>query len=146
MEYMELISLISRKDDPKWDRVHHAINNGMERLKRYDPACYESIMDEIGAVAYHICDEKAKEIVRSMRPYGEKWSMETIASFVSAKRSDFDCVSWYMVMNMCYNDYHDTAAMVGMSEDTEFYYSMSDNFINDVDGKKYKVAKYFLDA
>ena len=58
MEYMELISLISRKEEPKWDRVHHAINNGMERLKRYDPACYESIMDEIGAVAYHICDQK----------------------------------------------------------------------------------------
>lgn len=62
-----------------------------------------------------------------------------------AKGITEDCVSWYLVMNMAYNDYHDTAAMVGMSEDAEFYYSIANNFINDIDGKKYKVAKYFLD-
>lgn len=145
MEYMELINLIAEKKESDWDKVHYAIDEGMERLKKYDPSCYESVMNEIGAVAYHICDEKAREIVRSMRPYGEKWSQDVIRDFVRAKGITENCVSWYLVMNMAYNDYHDTAAMVGMSEDAEFYYSIANNFINDIDGKKYKVAKYFLD-
>lgn len=142
--YIELIEKIAKKECPDWERVHAVINDGMERLEQYDPRFYEEVMDNLCSIAYHISDDKAKEIVRSMRPYGEKWTMETIESFLRSKRNAFEIVSWYLVMNMMYNDYRSTASMVGMSEDTEFYYSMSKDFIEDEDAKKHKVEKYFL--
>lgn len=144
MDYIEVIEKIAKKDNPNWDKVHCVINDGMQRLRQYDPRFYDDVMDDLCDIAYYISDEKAKEIVRSMRPYGEKWSMDTIESFLRAKRSDYICVSWYLVMNMMYNDYHSTASMVGMSEDSEFYYSLAKDFIEDEDMHKYKIGKYFL--
>ena len=94
-------------------------------------------------MAYCISEDKAKEIVRAMRPYGEKWSCEAVKDLVRAKGKE-DSINWYLVMNMAYNDYHDTGAMVGLAEDAEFYYSIARNFIEDEDGKKFKVEKYFV--
>lgn len=33
--------------------------------------------------------------------------------------------------------------MVGRGEDPEFYFSLAKDFINDIDGKDFKVEKYF---
>ena len=52
-------------------------------------------------------------------------------------------VIWYLVMNMTYNDYRNTASLVDMSEDEEFYFSLSKDFIDDIDGKPFKVERYF---
>ena len=38
-----------------------------------------------------------------------------------------------------------TAVMVGMQNDDEFYFSLACDFINDPDAKPFKVEKYFLD-
>ncbi len=141
--YMSLIKLIAGKQNPDWECVHTAIGTAMERLKTLDPDCYTATMDKLGKMAYCISEDKAREIVRTMRPYGEKWSYEAVKDLVRAKGKE-DSVNWYLVMNMAYNDYHDTGAMVGLAEDTEFYYSIARDFIEDEDGKKFKVEKYFL--
>lgn len=47
-------------------------------------------------------------------------------------------------MNMYYNDSHDTAEMVGRGEDPEFYFSLAKDFINDIDGKDFKVENILL--
>lgn len=47
-------------------------------------------------------------------------------------------------MNMTYNDYYDVATNFGHQSDAEFYFELANAFINDIDGSKYKVEKYFL--
>ena len=144
MEYMGLINLIAKRNDPDWDFVHYAVDEAMEKLKAYDPSYYSCVMEKLGEVAYKIAPEKAKEIVREMRTYGEKWSFDAVKDFVRNKGISDKLCEWYMTMNMAYNDYHNTASMAGMAEDSEFYYSIARDFIQDEDGKKYKVAKYFM--
>lgn len=54
------------------------------------------------------------------------------------------CIEYYLVMNMSYNDYYDVATNFGHQGDAEFYFELANAFINDVDGDKYKVEKYFI--
>ena len=49
-----------------------------------------------------------------------------------------------MVMNMMYNDYNRTAKQYN-SDVPEFYFDLSFDFINDVDAKRHKVEKYFME-
>lgn len=142
--YMSLIKLIAEKQNPDWECVHTVIGEAVARLKALDPDCYATTMDKLGKMAYCISEDKAREIVRSMRPYGEKWTIDTVTDFARSKGILEGFTEWYLTMNMAYNDYHGTGAMVGLAEDTEFYYSLAREFITDEDGKKFKVEKYFL--
>ena len=44
---------------------------------------------------------------------------------------------------MDYMTLKEAAEMVGRGEDPEFYFSLAKDFINDIDGKDFKVEKYF---
>ena len=61
---------------------------------------------------------------------------------MSLKKREDKYVIWYLVMNMTYNDYRNTASLVDMSEDEEFYFSLSKDFIDDIDGKPFKAERY----
>lgn len=80
-----------------------------------------------------------------MRPFGEHWTYETVKSFVESKGIYKECVEYYLVMNMVYNDYYDVAVNFAHQDDTEFFYELTHAFINDPDDKKFKVEKYFMD-
>lgn len=80
-----------------------------------------------------------------MKPFGEHWTYEGVKDFIEAKGIYDKCVEYYLVMNMTYNDYYDVATNFGHQSDAEFYFELANAFINDIDGSKYKVEKYFLD-
>ena len=124
---------------------HKVMEDLMEKLEKQYPDLYKDTMEKLEALVYYIPVEKARKIVISMRPFGEHWTYETVKSFVESKGIYKECVEYYLVMNMVYNDYYDVAVNFAHQDDTEFFYESAHAFINDPDGKQFKVEKYFMD-
>lgn len=117
----------------------------MTKLERKAPELYEDTMEELEKLAYKIPRDEAEQIVRNMRPKGQYWTYTQVMDLVKSKGIDKCFVSWYLVMNMMYNDYCNTAKMYGLHNDVDFYFSLAKDFIEDPDAKPMKVEKYFLD-
>lgn len=143
MGYCELIKKAIEKghEEEAWA----ILDSTMEKLKRRDSALYEDIMDELECLAYKIPTEEAMQIVKAMRPKGQNWSMQQVKDLCREHGIDKDIVNWYLVLNMVYNDYCNTARAFGLQSDVEFYWCLAKDFIEDPDAKPFKVEKYFLD-
>ena len=141
-----LISKINKrsKDEKTMEDVTMILDDMFEKLKEVDKHLYEDTLLRLEDIAYHIDYDDAKLIVSKMEPYGEKWDFDTIKGFIGNKGIDNHCIEYYLTMNMAYNDYHSLAVMVNKEEDAEFYFELAKDFINDVDARPHKVAKYFL--
>ena len=106
---------------------------------------YKAIIED---KVYCITKEHAREIVRDMKPYGEVYSMDTVRTMLAANGIDYDekvCTRYYLTMNMYANDARQVAEENNMPVD-KFCFVMAKSFINDVDGGKHKVEKYFMDV
>ena len=89
------------------------------------------------AYNYQIDEELAEDIVKNMKPLGEYWNMETIASVIGNNHRVEDM---YVVMNSLVNDYQNVVSR----DDAETYVKMADAWIDDVDGKENKIWWYFV--
>lgn len=87
------------------------------------------------AYDYKLDSELSKEIVDSMKPLGEYWSKEQVASVTG----DMSC-DMYVVMNSLANDYN----MVIPLEDVNTYVKLAKAWLNDEDAKENKVWWYFV--
>lgn len=116
----------------------------LERIKSHHPQIYEETVQQLESIVYAIPREDAEVIVKRMEPRGQQWTYDAVKSYLSAKGIMKDYVNYYLVMNMVYNDFYNTAASFGMQKNTDFYYSLAKDFIEDVDAKPFKVEKYFL--
>lgn len=146
MKFVDLIHEIYEKKESyeNMEDVVEILNDLFHELKQHNIEMYDKYIDELKSILYHVSENEAHIIVKNMKPYGEKWDFETIKNFISSKGIDNHLTEYYLVMNMGYNDHHDLAKMVEKAEDAEFYFEFAKEFICDVDGKPYKVAKYFL--
>ena len=145
-KFAELIYKIDEESGGS-DETMHDLTNELDDIfvymsKKY-PDLYEKAIKKVERIAYRIDEPRAEDIVNSMKPYGEHWDYDTVKQFVMTKGVEDDFCDYYLVMNMYYNDSYDTAKMVGMQDDAEFYFSLARDFIEDKDAKPYKVAKYF---
>lgn len=138
-----MIDCISRKGR-NIDEVTAVLDDAMGIIKDRMPDLYHETIHQLAAIAYAITPEEARDKVRSMRPYGQKWDYDTVKAFLAAKGINNDVCKYYLCMNMAYNDYYKTAESVGKGEDPEFYFSIARDFINDADARDFKVEKYFL--
>ena len=145
MTYEEIIDRIADRE-LDWECVHEIVGEGLEMLKRENRTAFEGIMARLEDYAFSIDEEEATQIVRDMSPKGEHWTMEEVRNFVNSKGIYDKIIWWYMVMNMCYNDYWHTAEIFGHGDDVNFFYEMAKDFINDPDAKPHKVEYYFLMA
>lgn len=145
-EFKHLVTKISDKDSSKeqMEEVTCIINNLFEDLKNNHIDVYNKYILQLEDITYRISEEKAKEIVKAMRPYGEKWDFDKVKELVEYNGIENYFVEYYLVLNMAYNDYYDLAKSVDKENDTNFYFQLAKNFINDRDAKPHKVAKYFL--
>lgn len=91
------------------------------------------------AYDYKINEELAKEIVEDMKPLGEHWDMQTVRNAIGNDMHRLE--DMYVVMNSLANDYSQIISL----EDTEAYINMAHAWIDDVDAKKNKVWKYFVE-
>lgn len=142
MDYKEIIKML-RKKNIDWEKVEEVTCQAFEALKSSDPRTYANLMDWLETLAYSIDKEHAEEIVRNMRPKGQMWTCDQVKQFVESKGIKENYVDWYLVMNMCYNDYYSTAKIYGLQNDVEFYYNLAKDFIEDPDAEPHKVARYF---
>lgn len=132
----------------KTDDVHEvveAIAEALKALKSCNTSAYNHAVDSFKELAYSIPLEDAEQIVRHMEPKGQCWSYNQIKDFITSQGITENCVNWYLVMNMVYNDYYNTAKAYNLHNDTEFYFSLAKDFIFDQDAEPFKVEKYFSD-
>lgn len=142
-KYRELVSKAMEKGNA--EEAWEIADNMMEHLKKKHPEMFEELVEDLERLAYKIPAEEAEQIVRAMRPKGQNWSLQQVRDLLRSKGIEGNCVNWYLVMNMCYNDYYDTAKLFGLQSDEEFYFSLAKDFIDDPDAKPYKVERYFCD-
>lgn len=144
--FIELMDRIYEKDRSfeKMNETTAILETMFDELRQSHKELYEETMYKFEEIAYEIPLEKAEEIVKNMKPYGEKWSYDIIKEFLKTKGITENCVDYYITQNMAYNDYHELAKSVGKEEDPEFYFTLAKNFIYDEDAKPFKVARYFL--
>lgn len=111
-------------------------------LKEHNPEWYKKFHDEAEDVAYEIDAEEAKRIVAAMKPHGQHWSMGEVENYLKTRGINEKIKSFYLAMNMAYNDYSRTAKQHNLDV-PEFYFDIAFDFINDIDAGRHKVAKYF---
>lgn len=144
-EFKELIAKISKKDSsPKqMEELTEIMDELFTELDMAHPALYNKYMSRFEDIACRISEDKAREIVKNMKPYGEKWGYNTIKDFTTSHGINDNYVKYYLVMNMAYNDFYETAKYVEKENDEMFYFHIAHDFINDADAKPHKVEKYF---
>ena len=113
-------------------------------LKKHSPDEFKELINSLEGITYIITEEEAVKIVRHMEPKGQNWSPSQVKDFVKSQGIDSNFVNWYLVMNMVYNDYYNTAKLYGLQNDANFYFSLAKDFIFDPDAHPYKVEKYFM--
>lgn len=145
--YEEVMEHLYECNDRLEDMIEYKVvmKDLAHRLEKYYPDVYNDFVEKLEKVVYEISLEKATEIVHNMKPFGEHWTYDNVKNYVESKGIYRHYVNYYLVMNAMFNDYYDVATNFGHQTDTEFYYELTNAFINDVDGKKLKVEKYFSD-
>lgn len=123
------------------DLLGDVFNKAMEYLEEHDEEKYEDLEMCLyeGAYGKILTEEKAKEIITNMHPYGMNWTIEQTRDVQKQfSLTEIKDVDFWIVMNMAYNDYHDL-----FDEDVEMYAKYTKNFIKDDDAKDGKVYTYF---
>lgn len=126
------------------DEAWEVADIAMDRLEKADPEAYNEAMLSLEKLAYKINRDEAEQIVRNMRPKGQAWSYQQVVDAVKERGVTSDFCNWYLVMNMVYNDFMNTARAYGVQNDVDFFFSLAKDFIEDPDARPLKVEKYFL--
>ena len=140
-KHYDMYQTAQQKDDS--DLVCCAVAEMLDILERTNPKLYREMSERLEDVAYNIPYEEAERIVRNMAPKGQHWGYNDIEKLCNSKGITTDITIYYMVMNMVYNDYYNTAHKYGLQSDVEFFWSLASDFIMDADAPSHKVAKYF---
>lgn len=137
---MENLSKLNKKD------LENILTDIISDLETDCPEIAEKYICELEDYIYIISLEEAKEIVSHMKPYGEKFTYDFIVSFLAERDivEESECIDYYLVMNMIFNDYKTFFEKYSSFNQKDIYYDFSKMFIEDVDGPKYKVEKYFM--
>ena len=81
-EYIDKIVKNGKQED--MDCLSNILVDSLYKIKEYDYNDFKKYKNKIKGMAYNyqIDEELAKEIVEDMKPLGEYWSMETVASVI----------------------------------------------------------------
>lgn len=112
----------------------------LEDVKETKPVIYKKYKTKLKGMAYDykVDRELAQEIVQEMRPIGQYWTIEEIATAIG---NDMHSVEeMYVVMNSLVNDYKDILGV----ENPEIYIKMAHAWLDDVDAKEHKFWNYFV--
>lgn len=137
-----LLSKALEKATDKHELIEE-VSEALHSLKSCNSTEYKHITDYLKEIAYCIPEEEAIRIVKHMEPKGQCWSLNQVKDYVSSQGITDNYVNWYLVMNMCYNDYYNTAKAYSLQNDTNFYFNLAKDFIFDPDAEPFKVEKYF---
>lgn len=137
-KYIEKIVQIGKPEDMDYlsdilvDLLYEVKETNYDEFKKYKKKIKGMAYD------YKIDEELAHEIVEDMKPLGEYWNKETVASVIGNDNHRLE--DMYVVMNSLVNDYQS----VVNPEEVETYIKMAHAWLDDVDGKQNKVWWYFI--
>ena len=137
-EYIEKIVQIGKPEDMEClsdilvDLLYEVKETNYDEFKKYKKKIKGMAYD------YKIDEELAHEIVEDMKPLGEYWNKETVASVIGNDNHRLE--DMYVVMNSLVNDYQS----VVNPEEVETYIKMAHAWLDDIDGKQNKVWWYFI--
>ena len=137
----ELYESAQQKDDS--GMLCCAVSGMLDTLERNNPKMYMEFVEKLENIAYSIPNVESERIVKNMSPNGQHWGYNEIEKLCNSKGITERINEYYLVMNMAYNDYYNTAHKYGLQNDVEFYWSLACDFIDDPDATPHKVAKYF---
>lgn len=140
-DYVERIIDNSNIED--MHKLSKMLEETMERLKMYDEDFFKKKEMELYKMAYgsNLNKNMAEKIVSSMKPYGQKWSLEQTSQIQQEYGiNDIRDIDFYVVINSAYNDYKDL-----FNEDMEMYIKFTIDFIKDEDAKIEKVFLYYTE-
>lgn len=109
-------------------------------LKEQKPKLYKEYKKQLYELAYGnvILEDKAKEIVEHMKPFGEHYNMNDAKEIKEDYSIKYSVSDVYLVANSLYNDYHDL-----LEDNDEMYAKMTKLWLNDTDSVEDKVYLYF---
>ena len=121
-------------------KLNDMLNELICDLKEKQPKLYHEYKKELYEIAYGrvILEDKAKEIVAHMLPYGEHYNMEKAKEIKENYGIRHSVIDIYLVINSLYNDYHEL-----LDENNEMYAKMTKLWLNDADSIEDKVYQYF---
>ncbi len=137
-KYIEKIVQIGKPED--MDCLSDILVDLLYEVKETNYDEFKKYKKKIKGMAYDykIDEELAHEIVEDMKPLGEYWNKETVASVIGNDNHRLE--DMYVVMNSLVNDYQS----VVNPEEVETYIKMAHAWLDDVDGKQNKVWWYFI--
>ena len=103
-----------------------------ELYKQYKMRLYEM------AEGKKINEDMAYNWIDNMKPYGEHWTMDEANNVKNKNGIDADDIDWYVVMNMMYNDYHNS-----VGENDLMYVKLARDWLSDEDTKEHKLYNYY---
>lgn len=136
-----LNKIIENGNQEDMEELGDIFSDVMHELKEYNKPDYIEYKHKLCGMAYNykIDEEMAHEIVENMRPLGEYWDMQTVASVLGTSSHSLE--DMYVVMNSLANDYQNIISL----EDTDTYIKMAYAWLDDIDGKEHKLWKYFVE-
>lgn len=136
--YVDKIVQNGKQED--MEELGEIFSNVMHELKEYNKDDYMEYKHKLCGMAYdyQIDRELAHEIVENMKPLGEYWNIETIASVIGNDTHRLE--EMYVVMNSLANDYSNVIS----TDEVETYIKMARAWLDDVDQKEHKFWNYFV--
>lgn len=134
--------IVNDGDRREMEELSDILVEVVDIIKKYDEDCYDEYKKKLYKMAYgnQINEEVAKEIVREMKPAGQRWSInETEQMQRDYGLDNIEPVNFYLVMNQGFNDYRDV-----FGDNLDTYIRYAEAFICDEDAKPNKVLNYFL--
>ena len=137
-KYIEKIGENRNIEDMK--KLGDMLSDIIYDTKESHPEIYKKYKKKLIGMAYNyeIDKELAHEIVEDMKPLGEYWNMETVASVIGNDTHRLE--DMYVVMNSLVNDYNKIIS----PDDADTYVKMAHAWLDDVDAKDHKLWKYFI--
>ena len=137
-EYLQMIVNNGKQED--MDCLGDILIESLYDIKESNYMKFKRYKNKIKGMAYNykVDKELAHEIVEDMKPLGEYWNMETIASVIGNDMHRLE--DMYIVMNSLANDYQNVVSL----EDVDTYIKMAHAWLDDVDAKENKVWWYFV--
>ena len=141
MEVRHYIKLLGEsKDNAKMDKLGDMFADLVCYLQTTNPAKYCEYKMALYELlnGQKLTEEKAGEWIRSMRPFGMRWSFEQTNEVLKENKLEIDKIDFWAMMNAMYNDYHDI-----FQDNTETYIRLAKDFICDEDAEPNKTYIYW---
>lgn len=143
MKIKEMLSkIIDKGNIEDMYKLNDMLDDLICDLKEQKPKLYKEYKKELYELAYGniILEDKAKEIVEHMRPYGEHYNINDATEIKEKYSIKYSVSDVYLVINSLYNDYCD---LIG--DNDEMYAKMTKLWLNDTDSVEDKVYIYFTE-